>query len=335
MATSLTIMRPTATSDSAHRARIGPIADDSPRPLWSVMIPTFNCAGYLGETLSSVLAQAPGADQMQIEVVDDASTLDNPEAVVRDLGGDRVQFVRQSANVGHIRNFETCLQRARGHYVHLLHGDDFVLPGFYSALQRGFESDPMIGAAFCRWMLVDERSVNLSVVEPLQTKAGPLIDAAARLAEEQHIVTPSIAVKRSAYEELGGFDDRLLCAEDWEMWVRIAAAHAIWYEPAPLAAYRTHLDSNTGRHSRLAEELHYTGMAITMIGKHLPSDRTPRIMRSARRTYARTALLNAREFAQRGDAEAVRAHLRVALRLSHSPRQVLRATRMWLRSAAS
>ena len=37
------------------------------------MIPTFNCAGHLGEALRSVLAQAPGPDVMQIEVVDDAS----------------------------------------------------------------------------------------------------------------------------------------------------------------------------------------------------------------------------------------------------------------------
>ena len=59
----------------------------------------------------------PGPDCMQIEVIDDASTTDNPQAVVADIAPGRVGFFRQTSNVGHIRNFETCLIRARGHLV--------------------------------------------------------------------------------------------------------------------------------------------------------------------------------------------------------------------------
>lgn len=117
------------------------------------------------------------------------------------------------------------------------------------------------------------------------------------------------------------------------MWVRIAASHPVWYEPAPLAAYRTRPDSNTGRHFRLAGELDYTRQAITMIGGYLPAERAPSIMRTARRTYAGTALSNARQFAREGDARAVRAHLRAALRLSRSPRVLVGAARLLPRSA--
>ena len=67
---------------SFHSATILPITDEGKRPIWSVMIPTYNCANYLRETLASVLAQDPGADVMQIEVVDDHSTKDDPKAVV-------------------------------------------------------------------------------------------------------------------------------------------------------------------------------------------------------------------------------------------------------------
>src|SRR5687767_4743988 len=102
------------------------------------MIPTYNCALHLRYALESVLAQDPGRERMQIEVIDDASTVDDPEAIVARIGRDRVGFYRQPGNVGHVRNFETCLARARGRFIHLLHGDDAVRPGFYEAMERAF-----------------------------------------------------------------------------------------------------------------------------------------------------------------------------------------------------
>ena len=62
------------TDQYSYRAIIPPVPEGTPRPLWSVMILTYNCSNYLRETLVSVLAQDPGAYVMQIEVVDDHST---------------------------------------------------------------------------------------------------------------------------------------------------------------------------------------------------------------------------------------------------------------------
>src|SRR3954470_1404585 len=103
-----------------HRRRLAPVSGDGPRPLWSVMIPTFNCATYLREALGSVLSQDPGPEVMQIQVVDDCSTKDDPEAVVKEMGRGRVEFFRRPANGGHSANFDTCLERSRGHLIHLL-----------------------------------------------------------------------------------------------------------------------------------------------------------------------------------------------------------------------
>ena len=78
--------------------------------MWSVMIPTFNCAPFLGETLRSVLAQDPGPAEMQICVVDDGSTKDDPETVVGEIGRGRVAFVRNAVNLGATRNFNRCIE---------------------------------------------------------------------------------------------------------------------------------------------------------------------------------------------------------------------------------
>ena len=315
---------------AAARAVIAPVPDGAARPRWSVMIPTFNCARYLRETLASVLAQDPGPDRMQIEVVDDASS-DDPAGVVAEVGQGRVALFRQPVNRGHILNFATCVDRARGEIVHLLHGDDLVLPGFYEALGRGFE-DPAVGAAFCRWQLIDSAGAVTRTAEAERDRPGRLEDALARLASEQRIVTPSIAVRRSVWEELGGFDPRLLCAEDWEMWVRIAAHYPIWYEPAVLAAYRVHDDSNTGRHFRNAEELRYSRLAIRLFRHLLPPQREASIRRSALNAYAQSALANAEAFARNGDRKAMRAHLAAAVRLRPSPRVLRKAGRIAWRS---
>lgn len=296
------------------RAAIEPVSDEGPRPRWSVMIPVYNRAALLGETLKSVLAQDPGPEQMQIEVVDDASTEDIA-AVVESLGKGRVGYFRQQRNVRQVANFATCLNRARGEIVHLLHGDDLVLPGFYEALGRGFASDPEIGAAFCRWQVIDEAGTVGATAETEQPTAGRLDDALASLASEQRIVTPSIAVRRSVYERLGGFDPRLDCAEDWEMWVRIAAQYPVWYEPRVLASYRRHSASTTAANFANASELRYTLQAIRMFRPLLPTDRAEAIVASARHAYAQTALGTARDFAAERDLRAMRAHLAIALRL--------------------
>src|SRR5690242_12222648 len=75
--------------------RIDPVPDDVGRPFWSVMIPTYNGTDYLREALESVLRQDPGPDQMQIELVDNCSTRNDPEIVAREIGGGRVACYRQ------------------------------------------------------------------------------------------------------------------------------------------------------------------------------------------------------------------------------------------------
>lgn len=303
-------------SSHAFRTRIDPVPAGQPRPRWSVMIPTFNCADFLADTLRSVLAQDPGPNDMQIEVVDDASDRDDPASVVAEVGQGRVAYHRQPHNVGHIANFDTCLQRSRGEIVHLLHGDDGVRPGFYASLQRGFDAEPGLGAAFCRPTYIDSAGQVLSVAALEAQSRGLLADAIPRLAEEQRIMTPSIVVRRAVYEELGGFDRRLVCSEDWEMWVRIAARFPVWYEPEPLALYRMHDNSNTGRHVRSAADMAYTRRAIEIFQEYLPPDIAPQIIATARATYARTAFGNAAQLLGQRDWVGAFNQFRESFRLS-------------------
>lgn len=270
-----------------HRAIIEPVAKVYPRPLWSVMIPTYNCAGYLRETLKSVLAQDPGSDLMQIEVIDDCSTKDDPEAVVKEVGKGRVSFYRHPQNVGYIKNFNTCLQRSRGKLVHLLHGDDGVRESFYQKMQQAFNKSPEIGAAFCRHIFMDENGKWLQFSGLEQLENGILHNWLEKIAVSNRLQPPSIVVKRDVYERLGGFDSRInCCAEDWEMWVRIAAYYPVWYEVEPLALYRSHSSSLTGRCACTGQNIRDLRQIIEIIQPYLPVETASKLSQQARENWA-------------------------------------------------
>lgn len=234
--------------------RIPPVNDGAPRPRWSVMIPTYNCADYLRETLASVLAQDPGADQMQIEVVDDCSTRDDPAAVVRELAPDgRVGFYRHPANVGAIRNFNAGLERARGELIHLLHGDDIVLPGFYHHLGRLTDAFPQQFFFTSRALNIDENGVAFSVTPDFEREG--MLEFSDRLFFGNPFATPAVVVRRSFYEAHGGFDPQYPHVADWDLWLRALHASGGAATRLLLAGYRVHRNNDTSRLVRTAKNL--------------------------------------------------------------------------------
>ena len=311
----------------SYRAAIQPVPDNVHRPLWSVMIPTHNCANYLRETLASVLAQDPGSDVMQIEVIDDGSTKDDPRAVAEELGKGRVEFYQQPQNVGHIKNFETCLQRSRGHLIHLLHGDDCVFHGFYTNLQNLFEHYPEIGAAFCRYVVMDEQSHWRSISNLEQMESGIVVDGLdwimANKTSFNPIQTPSIAVRREVYERLGGFDQRAGYCEDWEMWVRIAAQYPIGYEVKSLAAYRWNRQGSlTQTWSRLGRVTRDMQKAIDFVSSYLPdilpTDVSSDLIARSREACALGILNYAQALLDVGDPQSAFNQFQTARQLSSS-----------------
>ena len=229
---------------------IDPVPEGIERPFWSVMIPTYNCADYLVKTLETVLVQDPGLEKMQIEVVDDCSTKDDPEAVVKEIGKGRVSFYRQPQNVGAIRNFNTCIERATGHLVHILHGDDYVSKEFYTHFSQVIESHPEEVFFACRTFIVDESDEIISISDSLKFLENIKNDSSS-IFNSNPFRTPGIVIKRKFYEDKGGFCESLKHTADWEMWVRtiIEYGSAISINQ-PLAFYRLFEGNDTNKLAR-------------------------------------------------------------------------------------
>jgi glycosyltransferase involved in cell wall biosynthesis len=237
------------------------------------------------ETLTAVLNQALPPEQMQIEVVDDGSTDADVAALVRSFGKGRVAYFRQPENKGSLRNFETCINRATGELVHILHGDDLVRPGYYRHMQQLFDTYPSIGAAFCRYAYIGQGSKTLYLRGQEMDAPGLFENGLLRLAERQRVQFCTITVKRAVYEKLGSFYG-VNYGEDWEMWVRIARYYTIAYDPAILAAYRLHFSSISGQSYATARNLKDLQWVMKAIQEHLPAPEKEKIFRHSMKFYA-------------------------------------------------
>jgi glycosyltransferase involved in cell wall biosynthesis len=265
---------------------IAPIpADEKDRPLFSVMIPVYNCSQYLLKCIRSVLLQDPGPQKMQIEVVDDCSTDADIGALVQEIGKGRVGYFRKEQNMGSIRNFETCINRARGHLVHILHGDDHVKDGFYKEIERLYKAFPGIGAAFTDYYYIDAGGKPMYADEKLLKKPGILEDWLYYIAAKQRIQPPAMVVRRTTYEQLGGFY-AVKYGEDWEMWARIASRFDVAHSPKQLACYRVHNNNITGSSLATGQNIKDIHKVMSIIQNYLPHDKKKEVLVKAKKNFA-------------------------------------------------
>jgi glycosyltransferase involved in cell wall biosynthesis len=292
--------------------------------LWSVMIPCHNPRpDYLAETLRSVLRQNPGPGLMQIMVVDDASPNGPPTDLVKQVAGDRISVRGLEKNLGMAGTWNYCIQCAQGRWVHILHQDDIVKPGFYEALKAGATSPSAPGLLYCRHAFIDDQGLEIRLSNPDADQAGCLPDALPRLASALLIQTPSVVVRRIAYEGVGGFRPDLCMTLDWEMWCRIARKFPLWYEPKVLASYRVHSGGETSRFVLAGKDVEDIRKCIGIISSYVDDPRlSSQVKRRALRRHAMFALARAEELLRAGRRDAAWHQLTGALQCEFSPKVI-------------
>lgn len=298
---------------------VAPVVGEA-RPRWSVMLPCYNDADLLQQALESVLTQDPGPEVMQIEVVDDASSTGDPAGVVERLGAGRVTLYRHPRRVGAPRNFTTCVQRARGHWVHVLHSDDHVLPNFYERYGAQIDRCPdavMVGGPS---ITTAPDGTIAEITAPLPTHDGYLTDAAVTFATRHPLRFVSVVVARAAYEAVGGFDPALVHANDWEMWTRLASRGPVAWVEEPLAVYRLHEASDTSRLHQSTRYLTDCLTAVDVMSGHFGDPATRRaVRRDARRYVSNYALATGFELTKAGQHRLALRNAARALAIDRSP----------------
>lgn len=311
---------------------IAPVDDHINRPKWSVVIPTYNCADYLRETLTSVLRQNYASYEMEIIVVDDCSTKDNPKGVVEEFKNSKIKFFQHHENVGKSKNYSKGLSMSTGHFIHLLHGDDTVIDGFYQKMETLFNEYPTASAAFCRCNYINADNTVRGISTLIQSKEGIVKNFQYLIAIHQQIQPPSIVFRREVYETIGTYDNRLTHIEDWEFYVRASLFYSYCYTPEILANYRTFDENSSSKSFRGGRRLKKIDQVNQIIDDYLPMEVKTKISRDRKKAEVEYLLLYIPKFIKNKDYTGYSKTMFRILRNSPSIRLVLRAFKLSYRS---
>jgi GT2 family glycosyltransferase len=294
------------------------------------MVPCYNPnEAHLAETLRSILVQDPGSAEMQVELIDDCSPKPVTERFVTELAGNRVQLHRSPRNLGLAGVWNLCIERARGEWVHILHQDDLVMPGFYSKFRRAAESGAKPGLIYCRHRFIDTSGHAVGISDLDRDSPGCIEAGLPFFAAVQRIQTPAVAVRRAIYEHVGGFRSDLCYALDWEMWCRVARDSPVWFEPEALAHYRLHPANASSRLMLEGRDIEDIRRCIELISSYISNHSVAsKTERHARHFYSLYALNNAGFLLSQGHANAALRQIRGALACDISVSAVKRLVKM-------
>ncbi len=189
-------------------------------PYFSIVIPTYNRARLIRQTIDSVLAQED--TDFEILVVDDGST-DDTGAVVRAIADDRVTYYgKENAERAAARNYGA--QRARGRYINFFDSDDLLYPNHLSAARRLIAERDEPEIFHLGFEMRDAKGNLLWRVDALKGDLNEQLPRGNLLSCNGVFVRRDVALAFPFNE-----DRRLSASEDWELWLRLASRYKIHY----------------------------------------------------------------------------------------------------------
>lgn len=201
----------------------------------TIVIPAFNAAPYLAETLASLTGQSRG--DWHAVVVDDGST-DDTRTVALDHAGKQIQVIHQeNRGVSAARN--RGFDEVKSPFVIFLDADDRLLPHALEALLTPLERDAKLTAAYGEGRLIDEDGAQVGPGKPSLRKR-PSGDVLPTILQRNFILTGGLLCARSErVREAGLFREDLRLHEDWEHWCRLAQTGPFHYVgPDAILEYR-------------------------------------------------------------------------------------------------
>lgn len=178
----------------------------------SIIVPCYNQAQYMGETLQSVLDQE--FQKWECLIVNDGSP-DNTEEIALEWEkkDSRFKYLRkENGGVGDTRNYG--IERAVGEYILPLDSDDYIGPRYVSEALTVFEKNPNTRLVYCNKILFGTR--NQKFITPDFSLKNLLVE---------NYISPSGIYRKSDYLQTPGYSNSMSTQglEDWDFWLHLLA----------------------------------------------------------------------------------------------------------------
>ena len=196
---------------------------------YSVIVPVYNVESYLRKCLDSIIAQT--YKNIEIIISDNKST-DNTVSVVNEFKDNRISFYKNDSNIGLARNWNKCLEKCKGEYIHFICADDTLSPECIEEKVKVMNSDKDIVMVINTMNMYNEEK-KLVMKRKIYNR-DTIIDgykfAKKSLYRGNIYGGPSnVLFRKDSLEKSGVFPTNTYYTTDWEFTLRLSPLGKIAY----------------------------------------------------------------------------------------------------------
>lgn len=225
-----------------------PLSSAAEKNMISVVMPVYNGGELLSEAIYSILGQSYA--NFEFIIIDDAST-DNSRQIIEAISDERIKLLTNEQNLGVTQTLNKGISSAKGFYIARHDCDDIALPTRLEKQVNFLKNHQDIACVGCNLVLIDVLGNPTGQWEYPSSHAlvswKQLFNSA--------IAHPASMFKLDVFKQIGGYNEEIKRAQDFELWSRMASTHKLANVPEVLVKYRIH--PNAISQSKAQEQVDY------------------------------------------------------------------------------
>jgi glycosyltransferase involved in cell wall biosynthesis len=205
----------------------------SAAPTVTVLLPVYNAERFLRESVDSILSQT--WRDFELLAIDDGST-DASLSILREYDDPRIRIIVNPRNLGLTATLNNGIRQARSDLVARMDADDIAVPARLEKQLQFLHASPQVALVGSWGYYVDENDRVLQKV----TLPHSSVELRRELIHSNCFFHASVVFRRDAVLAVGGYDGEVAHAQDYDLWLRIAARYQVANIPDFLIRYRVH-----------------------------------------------------------------------------------------------
>ncbi len=204
-------------------------------PKVSIVLPTYNGAKYIRESIDSCLNQT--YKNIELIIVDDAST-DTTPRIIKDYNDSRIKYLRYDTNSGVSEVLNKGFFYASGQFLTWTSDDNYYTLNAIGCMVKVLESNKRIDFVYANFYKIDEKD---NII--FERRVG-----SSRELSIENCIGACFLYRRKVYQEIGNYDPQALLAEDYDYWLRVREKFKLQKINKFLYYYRVHPDSLSSKY---------------------------------------------------------------------------------------